>query len=124
MPYQDMKQRTFAYAVSVANLINQLPNNMVNKAYCSQLIRCSSSVGANYRASQRAKSFNDFVNKLKIIEEEADESIFFLQLLLTLNESHAQIIQPVIDEGNEILKIIVASINTARNNINQKNLKP
>ena len=122
MPYQDMKQRTFTYAVSVANLINQLPNNMVNKAYCSQLIRCSSSVGANYRASQRAKSFNDFVNKLKIVEEEADESIFFLQLLLTLTESHAQIIQPVIDEGNEILKIIVASINTARNNNNQKNL--
>jgi four helix bundle protein len=120
VPYQDMKQRTFAYALSVPKLINQLPNNMVNKAYCSQLIRCSSSVGANYRASQRAKSSNDFINKLKIVEEEADESIFFLQLLLSLNESHAQMIQPVIDEGTEILKIIVSCINTARNNNNLK----
>lgn len=116
MSYQDMKQRTFTYAVHVAQLIGQLPYNLVNKAYFGQLVRCSSSVAANYRASQRAKSHDDFINKLKIVEEEADESICFLQLLQALNESHAHIIQPLINEGTEILKIIVSSINTSRNN--------
>ena len=54
-------------------------------AYVNQLIRCSSSVGANYRASQRAKSTADFINKLKIVEEEADESHYFLELLLDIS---------------------------------------
>lgn len=49
--------------------------------YCNQLIRCSSFVGANFRATCRAKSTDDFINKLKIVEEEADESVYFLELL-------------------------------------------
>ena len=85
-----------------------------------QLIRSSSSVGANYRASQRAKSTADFINKLKIVEEEVDESNFFLDLLYEIskienlklnNEFHL-----LLKESEELLAITVASIKTTRNN--------
>jgi four helix bundle protein len=114
MPSRNMLERTFQFAVEVALLIQKLPYNQINKAYVAQLVRCSSSVGANYRASQRAKSTNDFINKLKIVEEEADESIYFLQLLSALNITCRPLIEPLIKEGEELLKIIVASIKTTR----------
>ena len=117
MSPKDLKQRTFDFAVSVAKLIDQLPNTISNRSYFSQIARSSSSIGANYRASQRAKSSKDFLNKLKIVEEETDETIYFLQLLAAINENYVQLIDPLIHEGVEILKIIVASINTTRRNM-------
>ena len=63
----NLLQRTFYFAVAVAKLVNQLPNTITNRAYFGQIIRSSSSVGANYRAAQRAKSARDFINKLKIV---------------------------------------------------------
>jgi four helix bundle protein len=91
----------------------------MNKAYTTQLVRSSSSVGANYSATRRAKSDADFVNKLKIVEEEADEAIYFLRLLNEFNEPHKETISKLISEGTEILKIIVASIITTRERINK-----
>jgi len=117
----DLKIRTFTFAVSIGKLIPQLPNTIQNRVYFSQLIKCSSSVGANYRASQRAKSDKDFINKLKIVEEEADESVYFLQLLSELNPSQSEIIKPLIQEGIEILKIIVASINKKKGRSGNQN---
>jgi four helix bundle protein len=117
---QDLAQRTFSYALSVARLIPTLPHNIVNMVYFSQLIRCSSSVGANYRATKRAKSTRDFLNKLKTVEEEADESVFFLELLKELNQHSAKQVQGLIDEGYEILRIIVASIKTVKAKLKAK----
>jgi four helix bundle protein len=111
---QDLKQRTFLYAVSVGRLILDIPFNVINKVYSNQLVRCSSSVGANYRSARRAKSNADFINKLKIVEEEADESIYFLELIKVFNPDLTIQIDSMINEGTEILKIIVASINTAK----------
>ena len=68
----DLKQRTRKFAIDCMLLCTQLPKTREFNAYVNQLIRCSSSVGANYRASQRAKSTADFINKLKIVEEEVD----------------------------------------------------
>lgn len=65
----DLKQRIFNFAVEVATLIRDLPENQLNKAYTSQLIRSSSSIGANYRAAKRAKSDADFINKLKMLRK-------------------------------------------------------
>jgi len=73
-------------------------------------------VGANYRASQRGKSARDFINKLKIVEEEADESIYWLELFLEVMDSNHQEINRLIKEGDELLAITVASIKTARKN--------
>ena len=117
---QDLKKRTFEFAVAVAILICELPLSTVNKAYTNQLIRCSSSVGANYRAAKRAKSDADFINKLKIVEEEADESIYFLELLLVFNPGSGEQINNLIREATALLKIFVASIKTARSNLNKK----
>ncbi len=115
-----MKLRTFQFSVEVGRLILELPFNVINKAYGSQLVRCSSSVGANYRAARRAKSDADFLNKLKICEEEADESIYFLELLKEFNAEFVEKIDKLLGEANELLKILVASILTTRDKLNKK----
>lgn len=117
---QDMKLRTFQFSVEVGRLIMELPFNVINKSYGAQLVRSSSSVGANYRAARRGKSDADFLNKLKICEEEADESIYFLELLKEFNAEFAEKIERLIKEANELLKILVASIITTREKLNKK----
>ena len=95
-----LKQRTKAYSISIAKLISSLPYNVVNKNYSNQLVRSSSSVGANYRAACRAKSTADFINKLKIVEEELDETMFFLELLQEFNPNEKEFIRKNWEEGN------------------------
>jgi four helix bundle protein len=85
MSIQDLKNRFKKFAIDVAILIQKIPKNTVNSAYCNQLIRSSGSSGANYYSACRAKSTADFINKLKIVEEELDESIFFMDLLSHFN---------------------------------------
>ncbi len=115
-----MLKRTKKFAIDCWILCSKLPKTREYNAYVNQLIRCSSSVGANYRASQRAKSAPDFINKLKIIEEEADESHFFLELIQDITMLEKIELNPEIDfllkEANEITAIIVSSIKTARIN--------
>lgn len=113
MPDINLKKRTFEIALA-------LPYNLINRAYLNQIIRSSSSIGANYRAAQRAKSTNDFINKLKIVEEENDETIYFLELLLVFNPDHSNNIISLINEGTELLKIIVSSINTIKERLNNQ----
>ncbi|MBN8687355.1 MAG: four helix bundle protein [Chitinophagales bacterium] len=110
---QDLKERTFAFAVAVGKLVQELPYSTLNKAFTSQLIRPASSVGANYRAARRAESEADFIHKLKIVEEEIDESVYFLELLKRFNPSYDNKTDYLIDEGTQILRIIVSSINKA-----------
>ena len=117
-----MLKRTKNFAIDCWILCSKLPKSREYNAYVNQLIRCSSSVGANYRASQRAKSTADFINKLKIVEEEADESHFFLEMLfdITAIEKTETELRPEIEllkkEANEIVAIIVSSLKTARIN--------
>lgn len=75
---KDLKLRTKEFALDCWKFSSKVPKSREYNAFVNQLIRCSSSVGANYRTSQRAKSTNDFINKLKIVEEEIDESIYWL----------------------------------------------
>jgi four helix bundle protein len=93
-----------------------VPNSREYNAFVNQLIRSSSSVGANYRASQRAKSTLDFINKLKIVEEEVDESVYWLEIFEDVIPDSFDEIQILKNEGKELLAIIVASINTAKRN--------
>ncbi len=120
----DLKIRTKKFAIDCWNICSEFPNSREYNAYINQFIRCSSSVGANYRASQRSKSDADFINKFKIIEEEADESQYFLELLLELNtlqnENLNNKLKYLIQEANELISIFVAIINkrkaTIKNN--------
>ncbi|MGY4537745.1 four helix bundle protein [Mucilaginibacter sp. UYNi724] len=116
MTKQEMLQRTKQYSIANARLVLSIPINVVNRNYCDQLCRSASSTGANYRAACRAKSKADFINKLKIVEEELDESMFFLELLVEINPELKEKITPIYREGNELLSIIVSSINTSRGN--------
>ena len=114
MDAEEMKNRTKLFAINVAKLTQKLPDNTVNKIYKGQIIRSSSSAGANYRASRRAKSKPDFINKLKIVEEELDESLFFLELLTEFNPLFDGEINDLYKEGETLLKIIVSSIVSSR----------
>jgi four helix bundle protein len=114
MNSEQMKLLTKKFAIDVGRLVQQLPNNVINKAYCSQIIRASSSVAANYRATRRAKSKADFINKFKIVEEELDESLFFLELIEEFNEQWAAPCRKIYDEGDRLLRIVVATLKSLR----------
>lgn len=112
-----MKTRYKKFAIEVAALIQDLPRNLINSNYSNQLIRSSSSPGANYRAACRAKSMADFTNKLKIVEEELDESLYFLELLQHFNAPLESRFVQITREGNELLSITVKSIKTSRSRL-------
>ena len=120
MNKEDLNKRFKRFAINVALLIKELPKNAINIPYSNQLIRSSSSPGANYRAACRAKSTADFINKLKIVEEELDESIYFLELLQYFNPTFDDSINVLIKEGNELLAITVSSLKTLREKQNRK----
>lgn len=115
MNKEELKDRTKKFAIEIVKLYEIMPKSLPNKIFFGQLIRSGSSVGANYRAACRAKSTADFINKLKIVEEEADESVFFLELLFAINdEKYNNPLNILMKEGNELLAIIVSSIITVR----------
>lgn len=110
-----VKKRTRKYAVDCWSLCAKFPVSREYNTFCNQLIRCSSSVGANYRAACRAKSTADFINKLKIVEEEADERMYSQELLLEISDKEHLEIKRLHLEANELLSIVVSSIKTMRN---------
>jgi len=123
MKKEDLIRRNKAFVLGVVNYVDALPSAYSSQVFGRQVIRCASSVGANYRAACRAKSEADFINKLKIVEEEVDESIYFLDLLMELYSVKNAEAQNLIKEAEELLAIYVASIKTMRNKITQRKNK-
>ena len=117
MDKNELKKRLKVLAINTAKLCLKLPINQANKVYTGQVIRSSSSSAANYRADCRGKSTPDFVNKLRIVEEELDETMFFYEMLAEFNEPFKKVLRELYKEANELLSIIVASINTTNKNI-------
>lgn len=118
----ELIHRTKLFALDCWRFCFKVPKSREYNAFVNQLIRCSSSVGANYRASQRAKSTLDFINKLKIVEEEVDESFYWLEIFNEVFPEFSEEILKLQKEGKELLAITVASINTAKkNNKNKSN---
>jgi len=113
---EDLKIRTKRFAVDCWKFCTGISVSGHGEIWVRQLIKCSASVGANYRAARRAKSTADFINKLKIVEEETDESIYWVELIGEVLGPSNKEIRVLIKEGNELLAIIVTSIKTARNN--------
>lgn len=111
---EQIKNRTKQFAIDCWRLCKEYPKTREFDAYCRQLIRCSSSVGANYRAACRAKSSADFIHKLKIVEEEVGESIFFLEIFMLIHENNQEELKSLHNESNELTSIIVASIKTVK----------
>ena len=117
MDKKDLQKRFKTLAVSSARLCFKLSYNVVNRVYIDQIIRSSSSSAANYRAACRGKSKPDFVNKLKTVEEELDETMFFYEMLAEFNSEYKKELRVLYVEANELLSIIVASINTVNSNL-------
>ena len=113
---EEMKKRTKEFAIEIIKLCRILPKNQESKLISHQLFRAGTSVAANYRAACRARSRADFISKMGIVEEEADESLFWLELIKELELSNDTLVPRLLAEGNEILSIVVSSINTARKN--------
>ena len=116
MTKEEMKNRTKKYALRVIKAVQALPNDRVANVLGSQFLRAGTSVGANYRAVCRAKSTADFLNKLKIVEEECDESLYWMEMLIESGSLKPKLGDSLMNEGAEILSMVVASIKTARRN--------
>ncbi len=114
MKPEDFKKRTKAYALRIIAFLQTLPRNPTCVVLGRQLLRSGTSVGANYRSACRAKSRLDFISKMGTVEEEADETLYWLELLVESGEVTQQSVQQLLAEGDEILSLVVASINTAR----------
>ena len=114
MKQEDLKRRTKQFALRVIRLVKSLPKGLVENALGGQLLRAGTSVGANYRAACRARSTRDFIAKMAIVEEEADESLFWMELLCEAGIVKEAKLTALMKEADELLAITVASINTAR----------
>jgi four helix bundle protein len=114
MNTDDFKRRTKEFALRIIRLVESLPNTRTANTIGNQLIRCGTSVGANYRAAARARSDADFIAKMGIVEEEADESMFWMELLGETGIVKQELLDNLLQEANEIIAMTVASINTAR----------
>jgi four helix bundle protein len=114
MNEQEFKDKTKRTAIRVIRLVESLPKNATTDVIGKQLLRSATSVGANYRAACRAKSPSDMIAKLAIVEEEADESMYWMELLIDLNLVTSARLTDLQREMNEIVAITVASIKTLR----------
>jgi four helix bundle protein len=114
MNADELKKRTKLFALRIIKMIDSLPKGRTADIIGRQLLRSGTSVGANYRAACRAKSPADFINKMSIVEEEADESMYWMEILIDSNVISEKQVSSLICEAKEILAITVASINTAR----------
>jgi four helix bundle protein len=110
---KEMKQRTKRFALDVIRLVAELPKTVEGRAIGGQVVRSGTSVGANYRAACRGKSKADFVAKLGIVEEEADESCYWMELIIDGGLLPEEQVGALLREGSEITAIIVASRKTA-----------
>jgi four helix bundle protein len=110
----DLKSRTRAFAVRVVEFVEKAPKSKLTDVVAYQLIRSVTSVAANYRAVCRSRSRADFVSKLGIVEEEADETLFWLEMLLDCRKVGTEEIRPLMDEAEQLTRIFAASRITAK----------
>lgn len=114
MNAEEFKRRTKAYALRVIRLVEALPNTQAGRVIGYQLMKSGTSVGANYRAAARAKSRADFISKMGTVEEECDESTYWMELLAEDGIVKPELLDELMSEGEEILAMIVSSIQTAK----------
>ena len=111
------------FVLDVVTMCESLPKGYAYSVFSRQLVRAASSVGANYRAAGRGKSTADFINKLKIVEEEADECGYWLDLIMALGGVDKDRTGKLFKESEEILAMTVAAIKTSKSNIKDRKSK-
>lgn len=114
MKHQNLQNRTKKFALDVIQFVEHLPSGETCRTIGRQLLRSGTSVGANYRAVCRARSKPDFLSKMGIVQEEADESAFWIELLVESKKVNPNPAFVLLKEANELVAIATSSINTAR----------
>ena len=120
MNAEELKARTKAFALRVVKLAAALPRGRVGDVFARQMVSSATSVAANYRAACLARSSAEFIAKIGIVQEEADETIFWMEMAADANLVKAKLVEGLVAEGREILAIIIASRKTAKRRHSEK----
>ena len=123
MNSEELQKRLRQFALRVIKLTENLPNSVTGRAIANQIVRSGTSPGANYRAARLGKSEKDFLNKLKIVEEELDETLYWLELLVESGLVKEALLKDLMTENHELLKIIVSSVTTMKKRLNASRSK-
>ena len=113
MTEDDLKKRTKLFALRILKLVAALPKTIAGRTIGGQLARSGTSVAANYRASCRARSKAEFISRLGVVEEEADESALWLELIIEGGLMKSSLVKPLWVEANELVAIMTSSRKTA-----------
>ena len=116
MDEKELKDRTKRFALDIVKLVNKLPRTSVGDTIGRQLVKAGTSVGANYRSACRGRSRSEFAAKIGIVEEEADESAFWLEVIAEAGLLEQTLVHPLLDEADQLVAIMVAS----RKSLNRK----
>jgi four helix bundle protein len=116
MTTDELKARTKQFALRVVRLVDALPNTVKGRVIANQIMRSATSIAANYRAACRARSRAEFIAKLGVVEEEADETAFWLELIIDSNIRGKTQIEPSLKEASELVAIMAASRKSAIGN--------
>ena len=121
MTTNELELRTKNFSLLVIDLVEKLPNSISIRAVANQIVRSGTSVGANYRAVCRARSDREFVAKMNIVLEEADETLFWIEIIMAKQWISNSELEVVWKEGNELTAIFVSSLKTVNDRINREN---
>jgi four helix bundle protein len=119
MTSEELSSRLKMFAIRIIKLVDKLPVTPASRAIVNQIVRSGTSPGANYRAALLGKSDKDFLNKLKMVEEELDETAYWLELIMELEMVKPELLQDLYNENKELIRIIVRSILTMKERINK-----
>lgn len=121
MTTNELKLRTKIFSLMIIDLVEKLPNSISVRVIANQIVKSGTSVGANYRAVCRARSDREFVSKMNIVLEEADETLFWIEIIMAKQWILNSEVEVVWKEGNELTAIFVSSLKTVNNKINSQN---
>jgi|SRR5436190_4558985 len=124
MNAEELKKRTKLFALGIMKLVGVLPNTVQGRTVGGQLVRSGTSVGSNYRATCRARSGAEFIAKIGVVLEEADESAFWLELIVEGELLEIELVEPLLNEANELIRIFASSRITASSRLGVQKAAP
>lgn len=116
MTKDELKNRTKKFALEIVKLVDELPNTISGRTIANQIIRSGTSVASNYRSACRARSNADFISKVTIVEEESDETLFWLELIVDGKLLKRERVLDLLKEADELTAIFTSSGRTAKQN--------
>ena len=116
MQENELKERTKSFALRILKLVESLPQTIAGREFSKQIFRSGTSVSSNYRAACRAKSKKDFLYKLQVVLEEADETLNWMELIVESGTMPKEKLKDLMDEANQLIAIFTKSIKTVKSN--------